>query len=1328
MNSTGPKGLNERQTFQPSLRRTFQLMFGALFVLVLAQLALSVWSSRRQQDIAASQQRRFEASLLANEVRLSADDLTRMAQSFAVSGDPKFELYYNQIIAIRDGQRPRPEDYDKVYWELVVALGRQPPVSGESQSFDQRMLAAGGTEAELAKLREVKRQSDSLMLLERVAMNAAKGSYRDAAGQFTLSGTPNRGYALQLLHGPEYQQAKARVMKSVREVQVMVDQRSHAEVQQLSAQAASLAQVETWLLIVAAILVALGFIILNRQIITPILELAAAAANVGRNGFLRRVLIPRNNELRTLAGALNRMSETVEQKIAEAAANEERFRGLIDALPAALVFTDAAGKITLINRQLEFLLGYGRAELVGQQITALLPASAGNELSSTSATRRELTVCRKDGAAVPVEMLFSPITAPDGSELLCGVLRDLAVSQSAAPEIAQLAHFQRVLLDAIPHPMFIKDLQARFVTCNQAYEAALGVSRDFLSGKTVLDLEFMPEDSRLRFHAEEEEVIRTTSRRSYELPIRDHDQTERVMHYTVEGVRLTDGSPGGLIGLQVDITDHKQSEAELGRSQRLTQAIMDNANAFIYVKDTQGRYLFVNRNYETLLGRPATELIGRSATDLFGRKAGAAHEEGDREVRQTREVREREEASEINGVTRHFISRMFPLVNEAGELFGTAGVSTEITELKRWQQELAGAKDAADAASKAGSAGVEPMGFSKTEFEPRDLDAVMASLQSQPAPAQPPSPDTEFDAREFTGKRVLLVAGDEANQFIAEELLARAGFTLTIAKHGHEAVAMVAAGDYDAVLMDLQLPEMNGLEATRVIRKNPARRSLPIIALTANATQSDLEACRDAGMDDYVAKPIDRKLLFRVLRKWLLQNRASAAPVAELAIAEVALATAEMIPAGAMTVSDVGASEVSPVSPAEPIEPPPAGNADLAINVSVEAPLASAGSETGTPAEVTEPKPERKKRIRKPREAAEVAPGIAPVSDIATTGEALTPVEAPAVTETSSNASASQLWAGAGDELEPAAPARGAVVPVDEVVEPLPTIVESEPGPPWEVTVPVEPVAARATKVEPVTTPPTEGKPEKQKRSRKKKESDGTQPDLFGDYDTTKDAAGPVEVTVEADGVPLVPGLDLREAMSRLGLPLEAIREQADRFGGGLGQICQDLRAALAAQDNDSARRHAHALAGAAGSLSADTLRRLAKTLELALKFEQGDTQAMVAELEHEAARVAEGIRQLTALPEASSPNTTAEPADVGEPLDPARPTDTRPIQAALEELAVALDGGDFDAISQRAEKLKSIDLPTTLAADYECLTEMVDNFDHAEAAALVRSMQERIV
>jgi CheY-like chemotaxis protein/HPt (histidine-containing phosphotransfer) domain-containing protein len=94
---------------------------------------------------------------------------------------------------------------------------------------------------------------------------------------------------------------------------------------------------------------------------------------------------------------------------------------------------------------------------------------------------------------------------------------------------------------------------------------------------------------------------------------------------------------------------------------------------------------------------------------------------------------------------------------------------------------------------------------------------------------------------------------------------------LEIADNGREAVEMVTAAPerYAAVLMDVQMPEMDGLAATRALRQLPAARNLPIIAMTANAMKADLDACLDAGMNDHVTKPIDRKALLQTLRRWL---------------------------------------------------------------------------------------------------------------------------------------------------------------------------------------------------------------------------------------------------------------------------------------------------------------------------------------------------------------------------------------------------------------------------------------------------------------------------
>ncbi len=125
--------------------------------------------------------------------------------------------------------------------------------------------------------------------------------------------------------------------------------------------------------------------------------------------------------------------------------------------------------------------------------------------------------------------------------------------------------------------------------------------------------------------------------------------------------------------------------------------------------------------------------------------------------------------------------------------------------------------------------------------------------------------------QEFAGVRALLAEDNEANQMVAIELLSRLGIDLDVAGDGRKAVEMARAHPhrYAAILMDMQMPEMDGLEATRVLRADPTVPALPIIAMTANAMKHDLDACLAAGMNDHVTKPIDRKALLATLRRWL---------------------------------------------------------------------------------------------------------------------------------------------------------------------------------------------------------------------------------------------------------------------------------------------------------------------------------------------------------------------------------------------------------------------------------------------------------------------------
>jgi two-component system sensor histidine kinase/response regulator len=146
---------------------------------------------------------------------------------------------------------------------------------------------------------------------------------------------------------------------------------------------------------------------------------------------------------------------------------------------------------------------------------------------------------------------------------------------------------------------------------------------------------------------------------------------------------------------------------------------------------------------------------------------------------------------------------------------------------------------------------------------------------------------------EFAGTRVLLAEDNETNQFVALELLGRLGIELEIAANGREAVEMVRSKRYAAVLMDMQMPEMDGLEATRQIRQEARFRDLPIIAMTANAMRSDVEACRNAGMNDFLSKPIERLALVQTLRRLLPR---SAGQIAKPRDATSAPATTTSVP------------------------------------------------------------------------------------------------------------------------------------------------------------------------------------------------------------------------------------------------------------------------------------------------------------------------------------------------------------------------------------------------------------------------------------------------
>ena len=121
----------------------------------------------------------------------------------------------------------------------------------------------------------------------------------------------------------------------------------------------------------------------------------------------------------------------------------------------------------------------------------------------------------------------------------------------------------------------------------------------------------------------------------------------------------------------------------------------------------------------------------------------------------------------------------------------------------------------------------------------------------------------------YAGARILLAEDEPINQEVSRELLESAGLVVDLAEDGVEAVELARSIDYDLVLLDLQMPKMNGIEASQIIRTLPGREAVPIVALTANAFTGDREKCLAAGMNDHIGKPVDPEQLFATLFKWL---------------------------------------------------------------------------------------------------------------------------------------------------------------------------------------------------------------------------------------------------------------------------------------------------------------------------------------------------------------------------------------------------------------------------------------------------------------------------
>ncbi|MCP3923079.1 MAG: GAF domain-containing protein [Desulfobacterales bacterium] len=199
---------------------------------------------------------RYQSYSSANELRQSSNDLTRFARTYVVTGDEKYEKMYWDVLAIRDGEKPRPENYERIYWDFVLEYGDKPRPDAKKIPLKTIMQNLGFTTDEFALLNKAQANSDSLVTTETIAMNAVKGLFDDGKKKYTKKGEPDPELAIQIMHNNKYHKDKLHIMAPIDEFLKKLDVRTKSVTQALkrtSSQFLVFAQVLVLLLCMLAV-------------------------------------------------------------------------------------------------------------------------------------------------------------------------------------------------------------------------------------------------------------------------------------------------------------------------------------------------------------------------------------------------------------------------------------------------------------------------------------------------------------------------------------------------------------------------------------------------------------------------------------------------------------------------------------------------------------------------------------------------------------------------------------------------------------------------------------------------------------------------------------------------------------------------------------------------------------------------------------------------------------------------------------------------------------------------------------------------------------------
>lgn len=377
------------------------------------------------------------------------------------------------------------------------------------------------------------------------------------------------------------------------------------------------------------------------------------------------------------------------------AAQTKKLDDILSATPDQFFLIDNAGRYLYANQAASQVLSLTPGELSGKKIQdGGFPAETGNHLAAQTAAVFHSGRPLAGEVSFPsqetlkfFDYILTPLRDPQGSvNSVLATFRDITDRKHIEQRLQEELHFKETLLEAIPSPIFFKDLQGRYLGCNRAFETFIGLSRQVFVGKSVFEL--APAELAAIYHAKDVELLEQRQVQSYESQVKTADgQTSEVIFYKAPFTHLN-GALAGLIGVIIDITDRRRMEEDLRQAKEFLSSILAHAPMPFFVNQRDGRFLLVNPAWEALTGQNQEAALGHTLDELFSPETAKLFNKTNQQIFQTGNPIEIEETVILRGQKYHFQSVKFPLLNAQGEIDALGGITLDITTRKQAEEQV----------------------------------------------------------------------------------------------------------------------------------------------------------------------------------------------------------------------------------------------------------------------------------------------------------------------------------------------------------------------------------------------------------------------------------------------------------------------------------------------------------------------------------------------------------------------------------------------------------------------------------------------------------------